>query len=186
MNCEGVAGTGTPLAAILLVAAACLLLGLLLVGASRSGRQRGTTTAVTALLLLSGALASGIAAAPPASSLPANCLAGPSAQAHPHLTITQTSTMSGLAPGVAPAAITGLIANNGSSATHVIAVTVSIVSVVKARGAAPGSCGASDYILIDPRMPVDRTVHPQRPRPSLAPRSASVTSPRIRIPAKTR
>jgi hypothetical protein len=72
--------------------------------------------------------------------------------------------MTGLAPGVAPAAISGVINNHGT-AVFVAAVTVSIVGVVTAPGAAAGRCDTTDYLLLDTRMPVGRTVHPGESAP---------------------
>ncbi len=74
------------------------------------------------------------------------------------LTVVQTSIMEGLAPGIAPVAITGLITNNGSDSTFVSAVEVEITSVTRASESVAGICGPSDYTLLDARMPVGRTL----------------------------
>jgi hypothetical protein len=76
------------------------------------------------------------------------------------LTITQTSTMTGIAPGVAPRPITGVVVNNGPDDTFVAVVWVRISSVVKASGARAGSCDATDYVLLDPRMRVQKLLAP--------------------------
>ena len=76
------------------------------------------------------------------------------------LTITQTSTMTGIAPGAAPRPITGLVVNNGPDDTFVAAVWVRISSVVKAPGARTGSCDATDYVLLNTRMRVQKMLAP--------------------------
>lgn len=74
------------------------------------------------------------------------------------LTITQTSVMDNLAPGVEPAEIAGLVVNNGPDSTFITAITVEITAVTKRAGAVDGTCDASDYVLLDTRMPVGRTL----------------------------
>jgi hypothetical protein len=76
------------------------------------------------------------------------------------LTITQTSTMTGMAPGVAPRLITGVVVNNGPDDTFITVVRVGISSVVKAAGARPGGCDATDYVLLDTRMRVGKMLAP--------------------------
>jgi hypothetical protein len=76
------------------------------------------------------------------------------------LTITQTSTMSNLAPGRDPEPITGLVVNHGPDDTFITAIVVDIVGVVRATGAAAGTCDASDYLLLDVRMPVGQPLAP--------------------------
>jgi hypothetical protein len=68
--------------------------------------------------------------------------------------------MTGLAPGIAPRAITGEVTNSGGTSTFVTTITVSIVEVVKATGAAAGTCDASDFVLLDPVMPVGQALDP--------------------------
>lgn len=74
------------------------------------------------------------------------------------LTITQTSTMADLAPGAAPAPITGLVVNHGPDSTFITAITVEISGVVRRPDAVAGPCDASDYVLLDERMPVGDTL----------------------------
>jgi hypothetical protein len=76
------------------------------------------------------------------------------------LTITQTSVMQGLAPGVAPVPITGIVANISDDSTVITAIAVEITGVITAPGAAPGVCDASDYVLLNSLMPVGRTLGP--------------------------
>jgi hypothetical protein len=70
------------------------------------------------------------------------------------LDIEQTSTISGLAPGVAPQPISGTVANNASNKAYVNTVTVSIASVTGGAG----SCDASDYTLANPTMSIGQDV----------------------------
>jgi hypothetical protein len=76
------------------------------------------------------------------------------------LTITQTSTMNNLAPGADPKAITGLVVNDGPDDTFITAIAVDIVGVVRANGEPVVGCDASDYVLLDVRMPVGRPLAP--------------------------
>lgn len=89
------------------------------------------------------------------AATPDSAAANPAAES---LTVVQTSVMTGLAPGVAPVAIVGLITNNGPNPVEVTVVEVTITSVTPALDAAPGVCGPSDYVLLNARMPVDRTI----------------------------
>jgi hypothetical protein len=73
------------------------------------------------------------------------------------LVITQTSTISGLAPGVAAQTITGAVKNNAKSSAHVTSVTVSIASVTTAAGAV-GACSAADYTLTGATMTVNTDI----------------------------
>jgi hypothetical protein len=76
------------------------------------------------------------------------------------LTVTQTSTMEGLAPGIAPVPITGYVVNNGPDSTHIDVVTVEITSVTTAAGMPAAACDATDYRLLHTTMAVDRTLDP--------------------------
>ena len=78
----------------------------------------------------------------------------------PALAIRQTSVMAGLAPGVAPVVIAGIVTNRGTARTLVSAVSVKISGVIPASGASPGSCDATDYLLFEETMPVGRTLGP--------------------------
>ena len=71
-----------------------------------------------------------------------------------NLTITQTSTISGLAPGVAAQTISGTVTNNATNSAYVNTVTASIASVTGGAGA----CDASDYTLASPVMSVAQNV----------------------------
>ena len=75
----------------------------------------------------------------------------------PHLTIVQTSTITGIAPGLEPAQITGRVTNDGAASTYVTTVTVRVAGITVAR---PGTCDATDFDLLDGTMPVGRTLAP--------------------------
>lgn len=70
-----------------------------------------------------------------------------------HLTITQTSAPTNLAPGVAAGTISGTVTNDADNNAYVNTVTVSIDSVTKADGVT-GGCDATDYTLSNPVMDV--------------------------------
>jgi hypothetical protein len=78
------------------------------------------------------------------------------------MTIIQTSVIRGLAPGIAPVTINGIITNHGRHDTRVTAITVSIATVTKAPGAAAGHCDASDYTIVHSTMSLDATLKPNR------------------------
>ena len=91
-------------------------------------RRHGRATATLLLLLIVGCGAAMVLIpSSPALASPSDCTADP---ANNSLTITQTSTMEGLAPGIAPAEITGLVVNNGPDSTFITAIVVEIVSVI--------------------------------------------------------
>ncbi|OLR91965.1 hypothetical protein [Actinokineospora bangkokensis] len=144
MTCDGtppLAATGAPVVALLALGLLAVVAGWVLV---RTARGRVAAALVPVLLL--GAL---VLPRQPASADP-RCA----------LRVDQTSVNVDLRPGAAPQPITGRVTNDAVEATRVAAVTVAVVEVVKAPGAAPGPCDASDYLLLDPRMPVDRELAP--------------------------
>ena len=73
-----------------------------------------------------------------------------------NLSIVQTSTISGLAPGVAAQTISGTVTNGATNNAYVDTVTVSIASVTGGAG----SCDASDYTLLNPVMDVQSDLAP--------------------------
>ncbi|HEY0217375.1 MAG TPA: hypothetical protein VGC57_13385 [Cellulomonas sp.] len=151
MICDPLPTTGVDAGVVVLVALALLTAGALLV---RSTRSRRTAAGTLALVLAVGSVAV-LAAPSPAAAAGPDCYVAANS-----LTITQTSTMSGLAPGVAPAAITGLVVNNGTDSTVVVAIDVAIAFVTLDPDAPAGTCDASDYLLTDTRMPIGRTLDP--------------------------
>jgi LPXTG-motif cell wall-anchored protein len=158
MWCGDLAFTGSgPVVLQLLGALAVVLIGLVLVlrRRRREGAHRGSSAVLGAALAL--LIAVGIVAIP--VSPDAAQAACPAASVN-SLRIVQTSTMSGLAPNRAPAAITGLVTNNGSDDTVIVAIVVSIASVTTAPGAAAGTCDASDFTLLAPRMNLGVTLPP--------------------------
>lgn len=74
------------------------------------------------------------------------------------LTVNQTSTVSGLAPGLAAQDLSGDFDNPNDGPVYVTSVTVGIDSVTKAVGAPAGTCDASDYTLTGATMTVDDEV----------------------------
>jgi hypothetical protein len=68
--------------------------------------------------------------------------------------------MEGLAPGIAPADITGLVVNNGPDSTFIAAIEVEITSITTHPRSPAGRCDATDYALSDPRMTVGQTLGP--------------------------
>jgi hypothetical protein len=156
MACGTIANTGLPLFALIALGGLCLVGGVALL-VLVSGR-RGWRGRIAALLLLVGGLAFGIAASPSAGATASHCLIGGSTKNL--LTITQASTITGLAPDIAPAMITGVVVNSGGDSTFVTSVTVSIATVTLRATAVAGVCDASDYVLVDPTMPVGVLVAP--------------------------
>ena len=149
-SCPALPYTGLPLLSLLVVAGICLLAGVLLLLVTRSR----AAVAVAGLVLVVGGLTLG---SPPA---PAEAAARGPVSSTGHLTLTQTSVLTGLAPGVAPLTITGAVLNSTDDSTWVEAVVVRVASVTQAPGAPAGTCGVGDYVLLDPRMPVGRTLGP--------------------------
>jgi hypothetical protein len=145
MSCADLAATGADLAwvGLIVIALVLLVVGIALY---RGRRHRAGTFAVLVILCVGGSVV--IAPAPGAQ---AACSTSPPAETN-SLTIVQTSINTGLSPTQAPSAIVGRVTNNGPDETYVTAIVASIVSVVPAADAAAGSCDASDYALIDPRM----------------------------------
>lgn len=152
MICDPLPRTGPDaLGLLLIVALACLVVGAALAVMAR--RRRRAPVMLVAMLLVGAAVLLGPGAAPPAVAV--DCVAADNA-----LTVTQTSTMEGLAPGIAPLPITGRVVNNGPDSTYIDAVTVEITSVSTAPGTPAAACDASDYRLLDTTMAVERTLGP--------------------------
>jgi len=74
------------------------------------------------------------------------------------ITVNQTSTITGLAPGSAAQTLSGTFNNSNSGPVYVTSVTAAISSVTKATGAATGTCDATDYTLSGATMPVGAQV----------------------------
>lgn len=150
MDCSNLAATGADVGTLLMVGAIILLAGVLVVLLGRG--RRTASTAVIATMLLALGLACIPIGNPAAQAAAVDCVADPGPANS--LTITQTSTMTGLAPNVGPTTITGMVTNNSTDETYIAEIVVSILGVTKAAGAATGVCDASDYVLMAPAMPV--------------------------------
>ncbi|MEV6876678.1 hypothetical protein [Amycolatopsis sp. NPDC051128] len=138
-----------------------LVIGCLAAGTALTlvSRRRNGTLAVLLIVSLVGATTA-LFPATPAHATTSDCGADGNHPAGNSLTVTQTSTMDHLAPGVAPVPITGLVVNNGDDSTYLAAVEVQITSVTPAPGSPAGSCDAGDYLLVNARMPVARALGP--------------------------
>ncbi|MCG8915007.1 hypothetical protein L6E12_04285 [Actinokineospora sp. PR83] len=134
------ATTGAPVALLLALGASAIAVGVLLIATTRG---RVALVALPLLLL-------GLVATDNRQAVATDCA----------LTITQTSTNTGLAPGIPPGAITAEITNHARESTVVVAVTVRISAVTKSPTARPGPCDASDYVLVAPRMPIGKVLAP--------------------------
>ncbi|MET4637555.1 LPXTG cell wall anchor domain-containing protein [Mycetocola sp. 2940] len=157
--CTVLATTGGSISPVLILSAVALvvlgLLFLLLGRRRRGGSKRGRHgTGAAGALIVIAFLGIGTVAAPPAQAATSQCAANPATGMS--VAVEQTSTMVGMAPGIAPVAIEGIVTNTGGVALHIESVTVRIVDVSKAASAVEGSCDATDYVLPAPDMPVDR------------------------------
>ena len=156
MNCDPLPNTGLApyLGPFLVVAIGCLVLGAMLLLATR--RRRRGSAVISSLMIVT--ILGAVLTFPP--GVPAHAETSDCGTARNSLTVTQTSTMEGLAPGLAPVPITGLVVNNGPDSTYLAAVEVEITSVTTRPGTDAGTCDAGDYHLLDTRMPVGRTMDP--------------------------
>ncbi|MDR7385596.1 LPXTG cell wall anchor domain-containing protein [Promicromonospora iranensis] len=152
MNCDPLPRTGPDdLGLLLIIALACLVVGSVLAVAAR--RRRRAPVTLAAVLLVGAVALLGPGTARPAAAV--DCVAADNS-----LTVTQTSTMDDLAPGVPPVPITGRVVNNGTDSTYIDVVTVEIISVATAPGTPASACDASDYRLLGDTMAVGRTLGP--------------------------
>lgn len=74
------------------------------------------------------------------------------------ITVNQTTTINGLAPGVAPLTLSGDFTNPNTATVHVATVAVTVTSVTKAAGAPAGPCTAADYEILGSPMTVNADV----------------------------
>jgi len=183
VTCDDLAytGVGVQIGPLLIVAIACLFIGALLLLMSR---RRGRAVSAVLLLLVSGAALT-ITVGTPTPAMADECPPADNSQAgepnasapvdnyptNNSLSIVQTSVIKGLAPGIAPVAITGTVTNNGTDSTDIFAIDVEIIAVTADPDSVPGVCDPSDYFLVteeappnpDPlraRMPVDQFLAP--------------------------
>jgi hypothetical protein len=147
--------TGLPFSidAVIFVAIACFAVGLALLWASRRWGRRRASIAV--LLVLGVCLVAVNAPLSSANATPPRCGATVFS-----ISITQTSVIIGLAPGIPADAVEAIGTNAGDTNIFVQMVVVSISSVTKAPLAVAGNCDAMDYIVEAPQMPVNQTVPP--------------------------
>jgi hypothetical protein len=165
-NCTGLAftGLGYSVLAIVLVAIACLAVGVLVFGLGKRRDGRGAFIALVAVLVLGGFAASGLAGSSSADAATPGCVgSSPAPSTAPRVapTVVQTSTITGLAPGAPAIAISGMSTNNGHDSIFVRMVVVRVGSVTKAPHATAGSCNASNYVVLNPQMSVNRTMPPR-------------------------
>ncbi|MCW2799317.1 MAG: hypothetical protein JWQ70_789 [Aeromicrobium sp.] len=149
MNCGNLPGTGGPSAWLVLAAATFLIAGWLLL--RRHDGHRADSVILTLVLLI------GLGTATPSPSQAAtdDCT-GSGTGTDQTLVITQTSIITGLGPTAPPVDIEGRVTNPSHDSTYVSTVIVSIGSVTKAIGAAPGPCRPADYVIANPLMTVDQ------------------------------
>jgi hypothetical protein len=155
MGCGVLASTGLdflPTLLFLLGAAGLLMVGILLLSWRRIRSDRRLLV-VCLLVLVGGSLA--FTGAQGAMAATSGCTDSP--EVNNTLTITQTSALEGLAPGIAPTAITGVVANDSADSTYITAIMVSIEAVTMSSSAV-GVCGVDDYLLLVPRMAVGQTL----------------------------
>lgn len=74
------------------------------------------------------------------------------------LTVNQSTTLAAMYPGDSAQTISGNFGNTNSGPIRVNTVTASIASVVKAAGAASGTCDATDFTLANAVMTVNAEV----------------------------
>lgn len=158
MTCDPLPATGlfTGVATTLVLAMVFLVVGFVIVLVTRHRRRRlraRSGAAVVAAIVVGMIIT--LTPAAPAEAISSDCVS-----ADPTLIVTQTSTLEGLAPGVPPIPIAGLVLNTGSDSTDLADVDVEIVSVTASPGAPAGTCSVSDYEIVDPLMPVGRTLGP--------------------------
>ena len=151
-------GLGANVELLLVLALVLLMAGASLLLLARRARRGGPAVVVLALLLGTGTITATLGLPEPAQAAGSGC--STSASSDDRLSVVQTSTMVGLAPGVAPAPIIGRLVNHSDESTRVSAVDVTITGVTPSPSAPTGACGPSDYRLIASRMPVGRTLQP--------------------------
>jgi hypothetical protein len=83
---------------------------------------------------------------------------GSAAAAHSPLRVNQTAKLAAFGPGQGAQTLSGDFDNRNANAVRVATLRVSIVSVTKAPGAAPGTCDSSDFTLAHRSMAVGADV----------------------------
>src|SRR3546814_3820682 len=99
-------------------------------------------TAILAVLIVEAS--AGAVSAAPAHAASSDCASAQSA-----LTVTQTSIMDGLAPGVAPSTINGLVTNRSPDSTFIAAVRVDSIGVPRRVDDQDGTCTETGKRITD-------------------------------------
>ncbi len=118
-----------------------------------SSRMKRSTVVIT-LIIAIGAAAGAYAFWTAGGSGTGSATTGTNAA----ITAKQTSVITNMYPGDTAQTISGNFDNTNPGLTRVNTVTVSIVSVTKATGAAAGTCDASDYTLAGATMTVNAEI----------------------------
>ena len=74
------------------------------------------------------------------------------------ITVVQTSTVSGLAPGGSAQTLSGTFTNPNPGPVHVMTVTASIASITLAAGVPAGTCDNTDFTLSNAAMTVNAEI----------------------------
>ena len=74
------------------------------------------------------------------------------------LSVNQTADLGAVSPGTRAQTLSGTFDNRNGRAVHVSTIRVSIAKVIKAPGAAAGTCDASDFTLDHRSIAVDADV----------------------------
>jgi len=119
---------------------------------STRSKSRKTAVATLALLLVGGGIAYGYWTA--GGSGTGTAATGTTSS----VTVVQSSTVTGLAPGGTAQTLSGTFTNPNTGPVFVGTVTASIASVTKAGGAPSGTCDATDYTLSNAAMTVNAQV----------------------------
>lgn len=165
--CPDLAATGSPLLPALGLAVVLIALGLaLLIIARRSPRAAVAIVVLLALPVAVLGIGSDTAHAQVTNStdcLPSSPPApnpSPQVSGTAQVVVVQTSTNTGLAPGVAASTLTGQVLNKSTESVYVNDVTVTITGVTKASQGVAGPCDSSDYEVVGARMAVGAVVVP--------------------------
>lgn len=150
--CGELAVTGPGSSTAVMIVATLIGLGVLLIVLSTHRRR---TYLVVALLVLVGLCSLSVVDQVPGARAASTCV-NPALS----LIITPIITITGLVPNSAPQRITGTITNTSSESIDLGTVTASIGSVTVTQLAVRGRCDSSDYVLLDPVMPINVTVAP--------------------------
>ncbi len=145
-------GADYPIVVVLAVVLALVIVGVIAVGIGRRGRP--VRAIATVVLLLGLGVGLGVAPTATAQAQVVQCVDTAA------LTIVQTSTLTGLAPGGSPLAISGRSTNLSAQSVVVTAIVVTVAGVTIAPGADAGSCLTSNYVITGARMPVGVTLVP--------------------------